>query len=142
MSEVFILDRVRVRAERLDEYRTGLRDRYLPGARERGLCLVGCWADPAHGSDQGRDLFVLWKLPDLASFWNMRGAAAADPRVAAWWQESDALVIDRERRLLSEAPLGWQPKRGSHRGLCLGATTAAEAALCWRAWVRYEDGWG
>jgi hypothetical protein len=105
VTAVFVLDRMRVRTGRLDEVRTGLRERYLPGARARGMELVGSWADPVGGTDEGRDLFVLWRLPDLAGFWAMRGAAAADPTVAAWWQESDALLLERERRLLAEAPL-------------------------------------
>ncbi len=45
-----------------------------------------------------------WHLADLATFWRTR-VASTDPAVAAWWAATDALALDRERRVLAPAPV-------------------------------------
>jgi len=106
MAAVFIEDRIQVPSGRLGELRALLGARYRTGAEARGLTLVGSWiAPPAELPDRDSELLLLWSLPDLAAFWSMRGAAAADPAVAALWSEIDAIAVRRERRLLAPVEL-------------------------------------
>ena len=106
MAAVFIEDRIRVPSGRLEAVRTLLSERYLAGAAKRGLTLVGSWiAPPAELPGHDTELLLLWSLPDLAAFWSMRGAVAADPAVAALWGRVDALAVCRERRLLAPVEL-------------------------------------
>lgn len=98
---IWLLDRYEVKPGRLRELQSGLESRYLPGARRRGLTLVGQWiTPPLELAQQGNELLVLWSLPDREAFWRMRAGSGADPEVRAWWAEADALVVRRERQFL------------------------------------------
>jgi hypothetical protein len=106
MAAVFVEDRIVVPPGRLAAVRALLAERYLGPARERGLALLGAWiTPPAELPGHASELLLLWSLPDLAAFWRMRGAAAADPAVAALWAELDALASRRERRFLAPVEL-------------------------------------
>jgi hypothetical protein len=99
---IYLLDRTLLRPGRLREYRELFARRYLPGARERGMELVGLFAaPPLELEDESNELFALWSLPDVAAFWTMRARAGADPAVAAFWRESEPFVLGRERRFLA-----------------------------------------
>ena len=100
MDEVYILDRITVRPGRLREYQALLRERYLPLATARGMTLVGQWfTPPIELDDAPNDLVLLWSVPGPEGFWTMR-RQARDPAITAWWAESDALTLGRERQYM------------------------------------------
>ncbi len=100
MRAIYILDRVKLRPEKIQAYQQALRERYLPGARERGMELVGSWLTPPVEVEEGNELLTLWSLPSIEAFWAMRsGSSAAE--IAAWWAESDQLTLSRERKVMS-----------------------------------------
>jgi hypothetical protein len=105
---IYVLDRITLKPGRLREYRELLERSYLPGARARGLELVGLFATPPlELDDASNELLALWSLPDLAAFWRVRMRAVADPGVERFWRESEAFILTRERRYLcrlDEAP--------------------------------------
>ena len=104
MSAIYILDRVRLAPEKIQLYQQALRERYLPGARERGMELIGSWITPPVEVEDGNEFVTLWSLPSIEAFWAMRAANSA-PEVAAWWAESDRLTLSRERRIMSRAEI-------------------------------------
>lgn len=100
MSAIYVLDRVKVRPGQLQAYQQALRERYLPGARERGLELVGSWVTPPVEVEEGNELVTLWSLESVDAFWAMRSGSSAE-ELAAWWEESDRLTLHRERRFMT-----------------------------------------
>ncbi|MCE2389910.1 MAG: hypothetical protein J4G09_00330 [Proteobacteria bacterium] len=101
MDQIYILDRITVRAGELRNYQVRLRERYLPLARERGMTLAGQWiTPPIELVDAPNELVLLWSLPGTAEFWAMR-SRSGDPELAAWWEESDSLTLERERRFMA-----------------------------------------
>jgi len=104
---IWVLDRYAAKPGRIRELQSGFEKRYLPGARERGLTLVGQWiSPPLELPEQGNELYVLWSLPDEKAFWQMRFASGEDPEVLAWWRHADQLVDARERKFLGAAEKG------------------------------------
>ena len=100
---ITVLDRIDVAPADLPALRAMLRERYVPGAQERGLVLQGEWVSPPLAlADQYNTLWLRWSLPDAGAFWAMR-FRSGDPAVAAFWQEIDSLVESRERRFLVSA---------------------------------------
>jgi hypothetical protein len=98
---IWLLDRYEAMPGRLRELQAAFESRYLPGARRRGLTLVGRWVTPPIELEQGgNELLVLWSLPDREAFWKMRIGSGSDPEVRAWWEAADALVVRRERQFL------------------------------------------
>ncbi len=104
MSAIYILDRVSLAPEKIQLYQQALRERYLPGARERGMELIGSWTTPPVEVEEGNELVTLWSLPSIEAFWAMRAGSSA-PEIAAWWAESDRLTLSRERRIMSRAEI-------------------------------------
>lgn len=109
-GEVQILDQVTLTNDQVALWLGQFHDRYLPGARGRGMSLERVWRTPAgRGSTT---VHILWSLPVVRAFFAMRGAAAADPDVAAFWAATDGYAISRERRALqpvtvdAAAPIG------------------------------------
>ncbi len=102
MPAIFILDRMKLPPGEVRAYQQVHRERYLPGARERGMELVGSWVTPPVEAEVGNEFVVLWSLPSVEAFWAMRAENSA-PEVVAWWAESDRLTLDRERKILSQA---------------------------------------
>jgi hypothetical protein len=104
MSAIYILDQVKLRPGQLQAYQKALRERYLPGARERGMELIGSWVTPPVEVEQGNELVTLWSLPSIELFWEMRSGSAA-PELEAWWKESDQLTLGRERKFMTPAEI-------------------------------------
>ena len=99
-EEIYMLDRITVRPGHLRDYQVRLRERYLPLARSRGMTLVGQWfTPPVELDDAPNELLLLWLLPGPAGFWAMR-RGSRDPEITAWWAESDALTLGRERKFM------------------------------------------
>lgn len=98
--KIGIIDRVRVMPGRREEFLQGFRQRYLPGARARGLTLVSVVAVPPEEIEaQPTEVTIVWTLPDYRAFFPMRGQAAADPSVAAFWDWCNGIIERRERHL-------------------------------------------
>ena len=102
---IYVFDEIRAKPGQLRALEKLLRERYVPGARRRGmelvdLCITPVLELPANGSH----LVALWRLADVAAWWRMRLAAAADPDVAACWKAIDGLAESRSRHFL--APIG------------------------------------
>ena len=101
---IYLLDEYQAKPGRLRELRAAFETSYLPGARRRGLTLVGQWVTPPlELAEQGNALLVLWSLPDREAFWKMRFGTGSDPEVGAFWRDADGLVERRERRFLCDA---------------------------------------
>ena len=99
---VFILDRIRVKPGELETYQRGLRERYVPGARERGMELVGSWVTPPVEVEQGNELVLLWSLPGAETFWAMRRRSAEG---AGFWKEMEAVTLARERVFMTSVEM-------------------------------------
>jgi hypothetical protein len=97
-DEVHILDQVTLTNDQVALWLGRFHDRYLPGARGRGMRLDRVWRSPA-GPD-ATTVHILWTLPSIRAFYAMRGAAGADPSVAAFWMATDGYAIERGRRAL------------------------------------------
>ena len=65
MSAIYILDRVQLRPGQLQAYQRALRERYLPGARKRGMELIGSWITPPVEVEEGNELVTIWSLPSI-----------------------------------------------------------------------------
>ena len=102
-DEVFILDRIRVTPGALETYQRRLRDRYLPGARERGMELVGSWVTPPVEVEQGNELVLLWSLQGAEAFWAMRRQSADG---ADFWNEMEEVTLARERVFMGPVEMG------------------------------------
>jgi hypothetical protein len=97
---ISILDRLVVRAGRLDELLAGLREKYLPNARGRGMTLAGVHIlPPEEIAGVPREVTIVWTVPDFQAFFAMRGQACFDPSVAAFWEWCEPLIERRERRI-------------------------------------------
>jgi len=92
---VAVIDRVVLPAENATEWVDRMRAEYAPGAAERGMQLADSWWAYV-GPDQ-IEVTLRWELPDSATFWAMRFAAARDESVAAWWADTDAMAVERHR---------------------------------------------
>jgi hypothetical protein len=102
MSTIYIMDRVKLRPGQLQAYQQGLRERYLPSARKRGMQLVGSYVTPPVEIEAGNELVTIWSLPSIEAFWGMRSGSSS-PEIAAWWKDSDQLVESRERKFMTQA---------------------------------------
>jgi hypothetical protein len=94
---VAILDRVTLPADEARPWLDRLHEVYLPAATRRGMQLRGVWTSHVAGDEI--EVCVAWQLPDVTGFWAMRAAALADASVAAWWDATDAVALDRCRRV-------------------------------------------
>ena len=106
---ISILDRLVVRSGHLAQLLAGLREQYLPNARGRGMTLVGVHILPPEEIDGvPREVTVVWTVPDFQAFFAMRGQAALDPSVTAFWEWCAPMIERRERRIgkmMAEADL-------------------------------------
>ncbi|WP_433723729.1 hypothetical protein ACQP0C_25280 [Nocardia sp. CA-129566] len=98
MNLVHILDHVVLPTTEVNSWIRRWRTEYLPGARERGMRSVHLWR--SHPAPDAVTIDILWELRDPYAFYGMRGAAAADPDVARFWADTDAIAISRDRRAL------------------------------------------
>ncbi|UFS96171.1 hypothetical protein [Nocardia huaxiensis] len=98
-APVHVLDRVILPAERVESWLRAWRRDYLPGAVQRGLRAPHVWR--AHHDPDSVELHISWELSGIYEFYGMRGAAAADPAVARFWAETDAIAVARERQVMA-----------------------------------------
>ena len=107
--QISILDRLTVRPGRLDQLLAGLREKYLPNARWRGMTLAAVHILPPEEIDGvPQEVTIVWTVPDFQAFFAMRGQACFDPSVMAFWEWCEPLIERRERRIgkmMAEAEL-------------------------------------
>ena len=96
--EIGIMDRVTLPRSEADPWIERLQHEYRPSAEARGLTLAGVWRTRADESD-AIEVVVLWTLPGPREFFGMRATSHTEA-VAAWWRETDALALRRERRVM------------------------------------------
>ncbi|MDI2131963.1 NIPSNAP family protein [Yinghuangia seranimata] len=82
------------------------RTRYVPGAERRGLTLAEVWHEHVGTADVA--VHILWTLPSIGAFYGMRAAAGADPEVARFWADTDAVAVRRERHIAHVQPIDAQ----------------------------------
>ena len=97
MTAVAIFDRVTLPADEASPWLERLHRDYEPGAERRGMRLRGTWS--SHVGADAVEVCVVWELPDVAAFWAMRAAVLTDATVLEWWDATDAIALDRERRV-------------------------------------------
>jgi NIPSNAP protein len=101
VRSIAILDRVTLPADAAPTWLDRMRAEYAPAASQRGMRLNGAWSSPV--DPDAVELCVLWELTDIAAFWRMRAAALSDPSVAAFWDATDAIALERHRRVYEPA---------------------------------------
>lgn len=110
MPTVFVLDQIQLHAGKLDAFREALDSRYLPAASSRGLQLVDAWlSPPLELHDAGNEIILLWSLPDVAGFWEMRRLQGEDSETERWWRDVSPWIASRSRRFMTREPIG--PRR-------------------------------
>jgi hypothetical protein len=97
---VCVADRVVLANRDVPSWLATLESGYLPGALARGMTRAGLWT--RHAGPDTTAVHVRWTLPHSSAFFRMRGAAAADPGVAAFWAATDVLALDRSREVYEE----------------------------------------
>ncbi|MVU76213.1 hypothetical protein GPX89_03030 [Nocardia sp. ET3-3] len=98
-TPVRVLDRIVLPADRAEDWLCRWRDEYLPGANARGLRAPQVLHE--HTGADSVAVQIIWELAGIYEFYGMRGAAAADPGVAAFWSDTDAVALTRERHVLA-----------------------------------------
>ncbi|MFE3190446.1 hypothetical protein ACFXHA_15635 [Nocardia sp. NPDC059240] len=98
-TAVRVVDRIVLPVDRAEDWLTHWRGEYLPGATARGLRAPQVLREYT-GADSVA-VQIVWELPGIYDFYGMRGAAAADPAVAAFWSRTDAVAVTRERHVLA-----------------------------------------
>lgn len=97
-NTVQVVDHVVLPADQAESWLERWRAEYLPGARARGMSLTTLARRYA-----GRDtvaVHIAWDLPGIYPFYAMRAATAADPGIARFWAETDAVAVARDRHVL------------------------------------------
>ncbi|GAB2546509.1 hypothetical protein [Nocardia heshunensis] len=98
-TAVRVVDRIVLPVDRAESWLTFWRSDYLPGATARGLRAPQVLREYT-GTDSVA-VQIVWELPGIYDFYGMRGAAAGDPSVAAFWSDTDAVAVTRERHVLA-----------------------------------------
>lgn len=98
-TAVRVVDRIVLPADRAEDWLTRWRSDYLPGATARGLRSPQVLHQ--HTGTDSVAVQIIWDLPGIYDFYGMRGAAAADPAVSAFWSDTDAVALTRERHVLA-----------------------------------------
>ena len=98
---VSIVDRVTLGADDAIGWLDRMRAEYAPRAAARGMRLAGSWW--SYVGPAAVEVTVRWELPDVASFWAMRRAAAQDESVREWWAATDAIAVARQRNVCETA---------------------------------------
>ena len=96
--EVAILDRVTLRRAEAEAWLERMHRDYRPGAEARGLSLAGVWQTRADEHD-AVEVVIVWTVPDARAFFATRAGSNAHD-VVAWWKETDALALSRERTVM------------------------------------------
>jgi hypothetical protein len=108
MSEkIYLLHEITPQPAMTDAYRQAYMERYVPGARKRGMTLECAWMTPPFALKAGSNtLLFIWSMPSLESWWAQRFDPAALPDKEAWWMAEDVMAMTATRRLafLTELP--------------------------------------
>lgn len=125
-----ILDQIEVQADRLAALQQLIDASYAPGAFARGMTLAARWISPPVAvPGTPNTLWVLWQVPDIGAWWNMRSRAGFDPALPAYWAEVDRLCSRRDRHYLVDGqPLVQLPLPTPPDAVPLGGTGARETA--------------
>ena len=94
-----ILDEITLATDEVDGWLTRWRAEYAPAAQARGLELVAIWTGGTRDS-QRSTVVIQWRVASVGAYWASRQAATADSEVAAFWAATDAIALDRDRRVL------------------------------------------
>ena len=94
--QVAILDRVTLSRAEAGPWVERLQRDYRPSAEARGYTFAGVWQTHAEGSD-AVEVVVLWTLPGPRDFFRSR---ATSHEANAWWRDTDAIALHRERRVM------------------------------------------
>lgn len=96
-----ILDQFDIPPTNLSPLLSLIESGYLPGATRRGMTQRFKWISPPVAlPDATNTLWVMWEVPDVGAWWNMRFQSGADPSVAAYWEAVDGLCSNRRRHYL------------------------------------------
>ena len=102
MATIFVLDQIALHPGKLAAFREKLKKEYVPAATSRGLTLIDSWLTPPLDlHDEGNELVLLWSLPDLGAFWEMRRLQGEDPGVEQWWRDAEPYIASRSRRFMT-----------------------------------------
>ncbi len=105
---VYMMDEITVKPGLLKEYVEAYNREYVPGAKARGMKLVGSWVTPPLELEgESNSVFILWAMDGVAGFWAARKGSGADPKVQAWWEKAEPWQVSRTRKFLQAAP--WSP---------------------------------
>jgi hypothetical protein len=104
VSRIAIVDRVTLRADDVRSWLDRMHAEYAPAADARGMSMTGAWSSPV--DPDAVEVCILWELPDTAAFWRMRAGALADASVERFWDATDAIALERDRRV-------YEPVEGS-----------------------------
>lgn len=96
-ATVRVVDNVVLPSEQVEPWLARWRADYLPGARARGMSMAALAR--RYAGPETVAVHITWDVPGIYEFYGMRGAAAADPDVARFWSETDAVAVGRERRV-------------------------------------------
>ncbi|MEU6662846.1 Dabb family protein [Streptomyces sp. NPDC046821] len=97
-QEVHILDRLVLPVDEADPWLARWRTDYLPAARGRDMSPARVWQ--GHSGPDTVEVQVLWTVPGVIPFFAMRSVANADPRITEFWERTDAVAVERDRRVL------------------------------------------
>lgn len=109
-----ILDQIEVAAEKLPALQQLIDTAYTPGATARGMQLANSWVSPPVATPgTPTTLWLLWQVPDIGAWWNMRSRAGFDPAIPPYWAEVDTLCCRRDRHYLVDGrAIATQPLPG------------------------------
>ena len=93
---VAILDRVTLPRAEVPAWVERLQREYRPTAEARGYTFAGLWQTHAEDTE-AIEVVVLWTLPGPRDFFRSR---APSHEAKAWWRDTDALAIRRERHVM------------------------------------------
>jgi hypothetical protein len=96
-----ILDQIEIQSANVPALLKLIEEQYLPGALGRGMTRRNSWiSPPAALTNAPNTMWVMWEVPDVAAWWNMRFQSGADPSVGRYWAEVDRLCTERQRHYL------------------------------------------
>jgi hypothetical protein len=103
-TNVYVVDRIVTRpgcGKRLVE--AYLAD-YVPGAQRRKMVLESVLVSPPMWlDDQPNEITITWTVAGTAGWWNMTRNGRGDSAVRQWWQDADALILERNRSMAVQA---------------------------------------
>jgi hypothetical protein len=103
-APVFVIDDLTSKPGCGEALLTAYLERYVPGARTRGMTLVQQLVSPPYWrADAANRLLFVWRVEGAAGAWRMKHMGRQDPTLAAWWsEEAPALLSSRSRAICAE----------------------------------------